>query len=230
MAVQAIRLASRFPDLRVYLASTASTSPVDFSIVARLYNFPISLELDTDAPQDVWERAAELIHESYSAQTDRTKPACRPWKELAKFYKQSNRRQVHNALWMVETIADHTGNSLESGSAAPLPPRFMGLEPLEQLSILGFDEHTVERMIQAEHEDWRKYYEQHGWKYSEIRDDARRRHDKLLPWDELVNRHPEFRRDACRSLASTLRNLRALGYRSMPKVSTTSGRGSENVS
>jgi hypothetical protein len=230
MGTQATRLASRFPELRVYLASAASTSLVDFSIVGRLYNFPVSLELKSDAPQDVWERAAELIHEHYSVETDRANPACRPWAELSKFYKQSNRRQVHNALWMVEAIADHDWNSLEGGSATTLPAGFVDLEPLEQLSVLGFDEDTVEAMIRAEHEDWRKYYEKHGWKYSETRDDARRRHNRLLPWDELVERHPEFRRDACRSLASTLRNLRALGYRSMPKAAATSGREAEHVS
>jgi hypothetical protein len=230
MAVQATRLASRFPDLRVYLASNASTSLVDFSIVGRLYNFPISLEPDADAPQDVWERAAELIHELYSDQTDRTQSARHPWKELSRFYKQSNRRQVHNALWMVEAIANHTWNSLEHGSAAPLSSEFLDIEPLGQLSILGFDEQTVERMIQAEHEDWRKYYERHGWKYSEIRDDTRRRHDKLLPWEELVDRYPESRHNACRSLASTLRNLRALGYRSTPRVSETSEQTASHVS
>jgi RyR domain len=221
MSVLATRLAARFPDLRVYLATTATTSLIDFSIVGRLYNFPVSLQLDTEAPQDVWERAAELIHELYCAETDRTLPARRPWPELSDFYKQSNRRQVHNALWMVEAIAEHTWNSLESDPTGSLPTSFVGLEPLVQLSILGFAEQTVEQMIRAEHEDWRKYYKKHGWKYSKIRDDLRRRHDRLLPWEELVDQRPESRLDAYRSLASTLRNLRALGYRSVPKVVAT---------
>ena len=218
MATQGTRLASRFPTLRVYSASAASTS-LDLSIVGRLYSFPIDMELDADAPQDVWERAAELIHEHYSSGTQRNTPATRPWKELSPFIKQSNRRQLLNALWMVETIADHTWNSLEqSGPAESLPIGFAAMEPLQQLAILGFTKDTVDRMVEAEHEDWRRYYEVAGWKYSEVRDDDNRRHNKLLPWTALVARNPAFVRDARRSLASTLINLRHLGYRSLPKA------------
>jgi hypothetical protein len=218
MEVTATRLATRFPSLRVYLASAVTKSFVDFSIFGHLYAFPVNMELDADAPQDVWERAAELIHEHYSSGTDRTSRATRPWKDLDPFTKQSNRRQVLNALWMVETIAGHTWNSLEGGPAAPLPLDFVTLEPLQQLKVLGFDEQTVARMVEIEHEDWRRYYEAARWKYAEHRDDDQRRHNKLLPWDELVARHPEFLRDAQRSLASTLINLRSLGFRSIPKA------------
>ena len=228
LETQGTRLASRFPDLRVYLASAAATSLVDISIVGQLFSFPIDMELDADAPQDVWERAAELIHEHYSAGTKRDKPTTRPWKNLDPFIRQSNRRQVLNALWMVETLGGHTWNSLEqTGPAESLPPDFAEREPLDQLKALGFDEDTVERMVRAEHEDWRRYYEDAGWKYADDRDDSRRRHDKLLPWDELVARHPTFVRDSHRSLASTLRNLRSLGYRSVPKRTTpdTDGTG-----
>ncbi|MGV0790207.1 RyR domain-containing protein [Mycolicibacterium sp. XJ1819] len=212
------RLASRFPNLRIYLAATAATSLIDVSIVGELFTFPIDMEFETDAPQDVWERAAELIHEHYSAGTARDKPSTKPWKDLDPFIRHSNRRQVLNALWMVETFGDHTWNSLEqSGPTAPLPVTFADLTTTEQLQILGFDGDTVEAMIKAEHEDWRKYYEDAGWKYDDRREDSRRRHDRLLPFDELVARHPEYAEDSRRSLLSTLLNLRNLGYRSVPK-------------
>ncbi|WP_157575880.1 RyR domain-containing protein [Mycobacterium sp. GA-2829] len=211
------RLASRFPTLRVYLASTASTSLLDISIIGHLYAFPVDMELEPDAPQDVWERAAELIHEHYSAGS--TRPS-RRWADLDPFVKQSNRRQLLNTLSIVETYAGHTWNSLEEPEpATPLPGDFAGLEPLAQLKILGYDESTVTAMVQAEHEDWRRYHQDAGWRYAEHRDDTHRRHDKLLPWPDLVARHPEFVRDAQRSLATTLINLRALGYRSVPKES-----------
>lgn len=219
------RLASRFPALRVYLASATSTALADISIVGQLYSFPVNMELDPDAPQDVWERAAELIHEHYSSGTSRTTHATKPWKELDPFIKQSNRRQLVNVLWMVETLAGHTWNSLEEPEpAAPLPADFAMLPPLRQLEILGFDEATAAKMVAAEHEDWRRYYEEAGWRYAEHRDDDRRRHNKLLSWDELVAQHPDFVRDAHRSLASTLVNLRNLGYRSVPRRSPTGWR------
>src|ERR1700730_12385686 len=72
--------------------------------------------------QDVLERAAELIHEHYSAGTKRDKPSTRPWKYLDTFIRQSNRRQVLNALWIVETLGNHTWNSLEqTGPTESLP-------------------------------------------------------------------------------------------------------------
>ncbi|KRE25490.1 hypothetical protein ASG82_18185 [Mycobacterium sp. Soil538] len=212
------RLASRFPGLRVYLASATSTALADISIVGQLYSFPINMELDPDAPQDVWERAAELVHEHYSSGTARTTPATKPWKELDPLFKQSNRRQLVNALWMVEALAGHSWNSLEEPPpAASLPAEFASLPPLSQLDVLGFDRAAVEAMVRTEHEDWRRHYEAAGWRYAVSRDDDALRHDKLLPWDELVARNPASVHDAYRSLASTLINLRNLGYRSVPK-------------
>lgn len=221
LETQGTRLASRFPHLRVYSASRTATSLIDMSIVGALYTFPIDMELDAGAPQDVWERAAELIHEHYSADKPRDKPTTRYWKELDPFIRQSNRRQLLNALWMVEAIGNHTWNSLEHPApAVALPDDFADLDPMTQLQILGFDEETADRMIEAEHEDWRKYYSDAGWKFAENRDDARRRHDRLLPWNELVGQKPDFADAARKSLVSTLVCLRNLGYRSVPKDAT----------
>jgi RyR domain len=206
------------PKLRVYVATSVSTLLVDFSIVGQLYSFPINMELDTEAPQDVWERAAELIHEHFCATRDRTKRNARPWPHLEPFYRQSNRRQVHNALWMVEKVANHTWNSLESESAEPLPSDFDAMEPLQQLEVLGFDKDTVDRMIQIEHEDWCRYYREGGWRYSEQRDDDRRLHDALMPWEDLKKKRPDCVDNSRNSLVSTLMSLRSLGYRSVPKA------------
>ncbi len=218
METIATRLASRLPKLRVYVASSVSASLVDFSIVGQLYSFPINMELDPHAPQDVWERAAELIHEHFSAKKDRTKRNARPWPLLEPFFRQSNRRVVHNTLWMVETIAGHTWNSLESESAEPLPANFDELPPLKRLEALGFDEDTVDRMIRKEHEDWCRYYREAGWKYSDKRDDDKCRHDGLKPWDALEKERPDFVENARENLVSVLMSLRTLGYRSVPKA------------
>ncbi|HZQ33156.1 MAG TPA: RyR domain-containing protein [Mycobacterium sp.] len=217
METTATRLASRLPKLTVYVASGVSTSLVDLAIVGQLYSFPINMELDKNAPQDVWERAAELIHERFSAKKDRTKRNARPWPELDPFFRQSNRRQVHNTLWMVETIANHTWNTLESEAAEPLPENFDEMTPLEKLKALGFDEDTVDRMIQIEHEDWCRYYREGGWKYSANRDDDKNRHDSLKPWHQLKQERPDCVDNSRESLVGTLVSLRNLGYRSVPK-------------
>ncbi len=223
------RLAARFPRLRIYQASTSAVALPDTSLVGRLYRFPISMQIDADAPQDVWERAAELIHEHYSEGQDRSKWSTRPWDRLDPFIRHSNRRQVVNALWLVEA-AGHSWNSLESSPAQPLPKNLAAMEPLDQLRELGFERAAIDVMLRREHEDWCRFYFEAGWKYAETRCDERRRHDRLLPWDELMARDEELRSRgvvepddrlhlprAQRSLASTLIILRTLGYRSVPK-------------
>ncbi|OBK71300.1 RyR domain-containing protein [Mycobacterium sp. 1274761.0] len=227
--IHGTRLAARFPRLRIYQASAAAVTLPETSIVGQLYRFPISMELDPDAPQDVWEHAAELIHERYSAGEDRSQWTARPWKLLDPFVKQSNRRQVINTLWLVEAVG-HTWNTLEYPPASPLAADFAEMSPLQQLQELGFDSDTAELLLRREHEDWCRFYFDAGWKHAEQRCDAERRHDRLLPWEELMEQDAELRKQgvtdpdprlnltrAQRSLVGTLVSLRNLGYRSIPK-------------
>lgn len=223
------RLAQRFPNLLIYQVSTAVKTLPESSIIGCLYPFPVNMEIGPGAPLDAWERAAEQIHEHYCAGRDRDERAAKRWHLLDPFYKQSNRRLVVNTLWMVEDEG-HTWNTLESPPAPALPDGFDTLKPLEQLRVLGFNPETVSRMIDREHEDWRRFYTSAGWRYSPTRDDDRLRHDRLLPWHELVARDAEliakgiaahddqlFATRAQKNLVSTLRSLRTLGYRSTSK-------------
>ena len=84
METEGTRLASRFPELPVYVASAVSTALVDYSLVGHLYGFPINMELDEDAPQDVWERAAELIHGHYSRGRIELDPPRDPGRNLSR--------------------------------------------------------------------------------------------------------------------------------------------------
>src|SRR5262249_20052609 len=138
-----------------------------------------------------------------------------PWSELDEFYRESNRRQVRNALWMVESIGGHTWNVWD-GSVDELPIINMrGHEPLEQLQLMGFQADAAVAMARTEHEDWCRYYEDAGWRYGTPRDDDRKIHDKLVDW-EVIRSDPDRLKTALNSLATTLIRLRELGYRSRP--------------
>lgn len=230
MSTHGTRLALRYPELRIYQASSSAVTLPQTSIVGRLFSFAISMEIEPDAPQDAWERAAELIHERYSANADRQKWTARPWDVLDPFLKQSNRRQVINTLWLAEAVGQHTWNTLESPPAPPLSADFDDKSPQDQLLELGFDTPTADQMLEREHEDWRRFYHDAGWKFAETRNDEERRHDRLRPWAELMKQDDELRRagasvgderlnltQAQRSLVATLVSLRNLGYRSIPK-------------
>jgi hypothetical protein len=213
------RLAARFPAMPIYCWDPDSRMAADtLHIVGRLRTYRLALDVPEGQAQDAWERAARLIHERFIATVAAQSPPSRarlPWAELSEFYRGSNRRQVRNALWMVEQIAEHTWNTW-GNPPTPLTAHDMtGLTPLKQLALMGFDRDTAMKMARAEHEDWCRYYRRNGWKYGATRDDTQRIHDNLVEWS-AVEDDPEKLDRALTSLAATLWSLRQLGYRSRP--------------
>ena len=220
------RLAARFPTMPIYIWDTDAQMAQDpLPIVGRLRTYRLALDVPEGQAQDVWERAAKLIHQRYVADIGpepNPPPARLPWAELDEFYRESNRRQVRNALWMVEQIAEHTWNTW-GNPPKPLSLHDMaGLTALQRLARMGFDHDSAMRMAKAEHESWCRYYRRNHWKYGAVRDDKNRIHNKLVDWpvvkdgEELAEAEKDVLNAAVTSLAATLWSLRQLGYRSRP--------------
>lgn len=210
------RLAARFPDTPIYAwDADADTSEKRVPLVGRLRTYRLSMDLPGGQAQDAWERAARLIHQRYAAEVPVRTAASLPWEELDEFYRGSNRRQVRNALWMVEKIGGHTWNTWGQPPDSLSTAELRGLPPLEQLQRMGFDTDTAIAMARAEHEDWCRYYRGAGWRYGPKRDDAHKIHDKLTDFT-TVQADPPLLNSALSSLAATLTKLRELGYRSRP--------------
>jgi hypothetical protein len=210
------RLAARFPDMPIYAWDPDVRAGEDrVPIVGQLRTYRLGLDIPDGQAHDAWERAAMLIHSRYAAGTAHDTAATQPWTQLDEFYRASNRRQVRNALWMVEQFAGHTwsigGRPATDVSMADL----QGLPPLEQLGRLGFDRDAALAMAREEHEDWCRYYTRSGWRYGPIRDNDLKIHNKLVDW-ATVEADDDLRDTALRSLAATLLQLRELGYRSRP--------------
>jgi hypothetical protein len=213
------RLAARFPTMPIYVwDNDAQMADDPLPIVGRLRTYRLALDIPEGQAQDVWERAAKLIHERYVATIGpepNPPPARLPWAELDEFHRESNRRQVRNALWMVEQIAEHTWNTW-GNPPEPLSVHDMaGLTALDQLARMGFGQDAAMKMAKAEHEDWCRYYRRNHWKYGTVRDDQNRIHNKLVDWS-VVEADEDMLNSAVTSLASTLWSLRQLGYRSRP--------------
>jgi hypothetical protein len=213
------RLAARFPTMPIYIwDNDAQMADDPMPIVGRLRTYRLAIDIPEGQAQDVWERAAKLIHQRFVASMgpDPNPPPARlPWAELDEFYRESNRRQVRNALWMVEQIAEHTWNTWGSPPTPLGADDMVGLTALEQLSRMGFEQDSAMKMARAEHEDWCRYYRRNRWKYGEIRDDAHKIHNKLVDWS-VVEADEDMLNAAVTSLATTLWSLRQLGYRSHP--------------
>ena len=213
------RLAARYPTMPIYIwDNDAQMAEDQLPIVGRLRTYRLALDIPEGHAQDMWERAAKLIHQRYIAGIEpepNPPPARLPWKDLDPFYRESNRRLVRNALWMVERIAEHTWNTWGS----PPPPLSVqdmtGLTALQRLARMGFDRDAAMKMAKAEHESWCRYYRRHHWKYGAVRDDEHRIHNKLVDWS-VVETNEDLLNTALESLATTLWSLRQLGYRSRP--------------
>ena len=217
------RLAARFPSTPIYAwdpnAEVTDDRP---AVVGQLRTYRLTMDVPRGHAQDRWERAAQLIHDRYAAQSDRATPATRPWSDLDEFYRGSNRRQVQNALWMVEEIGGHTWNTFGIPPDGLTAASLRELPALEQLRRLGFSTAVALAMARAEHDDWCRYYRRAGWEYGAVRDDSRRVHDKLVDW-AAVESDPAMLASALNSLATSLTQLRQLGYRSRPLEHSVGG-------
>ncbi|MEZ5189935.1 MAG: RyR domain-containing protein [Schumannella sp.] len=107
------------------------------------------------------------------------------------FYRASNVRQVLATL----AGAVEAGRSWGAGADAAGMP----------------DDAQLEVMAELEHRSWSDHLRQHGWRHAPERDDARRKHPDLLPWEQLDEAAREKTRGGVRG---SLELLAMLGYRS----------------
>lgn len=205
------RLAASHPTMPIYMCDPAARINAErIPVACELRTYRLGMELPDGHAHDNFERAAMLIHERYaSAQPDRTKPSARPWAELGDFYQGSNRRQLQNALWMVEKIAGHTWNTADAPDDGVSPESLQALDGLE----LGED--AVYAMAQAEWERWSRYLRDRGWSRGPRRNVKDRQHERLVDSWEATLADPELKAAALNSCADSqiaLAKLKRLGF------------------
>lgn len=135
------------------------------------------------------EKIAMKVHEAY--RTERMKQAealpdrtssdltLRPWAELPETYRIASRR-----------AADHVPVKLLSAGL-----RVTDLSSLPKLSAEMLAKNgLLEKLSELEHMTWRIDRELDGWRCGEIRDNARRIHPDIKPYDELSDAVKEFDR------------------------------------
>ncbi|NCD19939.1 MAG: hypothetical protein EOL89_08150 [Actinobacteria bacterium] len=161
------------------------------ALVGNARTFGLALRHGEGAVVDSWERMARRGHEIYLCRYGTgTSPAARQWEELSAFYRGSNVRQV---VTLVGT-APQVGLSWKAGGGAPAGA---GAVTADQLA----------RLAEAEHESWRAYYLQHGWRYGPTRDDTRRMHPSLKPWQDLSEADRRKTGDGVRDSLTMLENF-----------------------
>jgi ryanodine receptor 2 len=71
----------------------------------------------------------------------------------------------------------------------------------------------TEQLARHAHEVWARERRRLGWTYGPVRDDARRQHPCLVPYDALPESEKQLDRNAA---LETLKAMLALGYRIEP--------------
>jgi hypothetical protein len=227
------RLAASHPTVPIYMWDPAARLNAErIPVACELRTYRLGMELPDGHAHDNFERTAMLIHERYaSSQADRTKPASMPWEKLSDFYKGSNRRQLTNALWMVEKIAGHTWKSgvtpddhvslesLEELDAVPEGETTSPDDPSEvavkKLQRLGFSEDTIYRMAQAEWKHWSRYLRDRGWTWGAERNTKKKQHERLVDSWEATLADPTLKAIALKSFVDAqiaLEKLARLGF------------------
>lgn len=123
------------------------------------------------------EQLAQDAHSAWfeKAGPETRSPAAKTWYELDEEYRDANRRAIDH----FEVKLTALGYIVRSD-----PPRLR--------RPLVFEERKRMMLAELEHESWAAEKRLAGWRFGRVRDPARRRHEDLVPFDQLG---PEVQKD-----------------------------------
>ncbi len=147
----------------------------------------------SDFLADAPDAAARAFHAAYRAsltperRADPANASARPWETLAETYRQANRDAVAHIPAKLASAGVDPASWL--GAAGGLPR-------LAACDALTGDPARLEALSQLEHERWNTQRRMDGWRAAPEggRDDARRRHPALKPWDQLSEELKDYDR------------------------------------
>jgi len=154
-------------------------------------NYPGRFRIYRVLPKRVFavEELARAAHELYCiecqvrGETPADNVAMRPWEELTDDLREANRAQVVDIP-----------NKLR-GLGYELSPSY-GLSASE----IELPDARVEELAIFEHDRWMKDRRDHGWTYAPARDNRRKYHPLLVPWEQLSEKEKQKDRDTVRNL------------------------------
>ena len=154
-------------------------------------NYPGRFRIYRVIPQRTlaMEELARAVHDLYCDEHAREgkaragNVALRPWEELGEDLRDANRAQVAdipNKLYFL-------GYELAPGSGIAPSRMVIGPEQMETLS-------------RREHDRWMAERQRQGWTYGPERDNARKHHPMLIPWEALSEEEKQKDRDTVHNL------------------------------
>jgi len=136
--------------------------------------------------EDLTEHLARLMHREYlAANGGQPGAAMVDWARLPESLRIANRAQVQDI-------------------AKKLAALDCVVAPRNNPVNVPIDEKRVEELAREEHERWTKERNRQGWQYGKERDEVRRLHPDLCPWEEIQESSREKNREAIRRLPTVL--------------------------
>ena len=136
---------------------------------------------------------AERIHDTYCSRFGGSGPASQPWERLRETYRKANRRAAAHLPLKLWTL----GLREPGGSADPFAVDPHTYENVIRPCASGTSEDALlRRLSRIEHDRWCAERRLDGWRFGEVRDDARRIHPKLIPFDDPRFTDVDIEKDA----------------------------------
>lgn len=137
-------------------------------------------------------RMAQTFHEHYVNDKPKKLPEnLRPWKNLPETYQTANLEQARYAVEILRAAGfDVRPKSGKRGAISNFTGKAW--------------RRAVERMAELEHGRWNVERLRDGWRFGRPRDDTRKLHDCLVPWENLPESIREYDRNAVRAFPEIL--------------------------
>jgi hypothetical protein len=164
-----------------------SASPGDFILM----DAPTPALLREIADPDGRDACARALHEAFLRSKSPSERAAQAWERLPDTLRRANTRAADHLpakLWSLGLDID----GLEPGAVPALDDA--AKQRLAQLRS-GQDGEQMQALARLEHERWMIERKLDGWRYAPARDDARRLHPQLVPWEQLQRSADEVRKD-----------------------------------
>lgn len=158
-----------------------------------LYKFNVTDETFTKKGLILEEldKLAVVIHEDYLSKKKSLDPARashRPWRLLPVDFRNQNRDQ-----------ADHLGVKL----------RAIGYDLEDDTSSVVISPEKAELLARMEHNRWWAHMALSGWTLNEKKDDLKKRHTDLIPYEQLPDETKQYDRDAVENIPLLLDKYRS---------------------
>jgi hypothetical protein len=138
---------------------------------------------------DAREILAQKIHENYLEiikKNNLDSPTAVKWAELSEEYRDSNRNDIQllrNCGFRISPISKHT------------------------VKPISFSLHEITKIAKIEHQRWVQEKQRNGWKWGSERDEGKKIHPDLVPWDSLSGEEKEKNLDIVRNIIKLIEEV-----------------------